>query len=195
MPLVIDRLSKAFGEKQLFREFCYTFPERGLVAITGRSGCGKTTLLRLIAGLERLDSGRILLPENAKLSFVFQEDRLLPTLDARSNVLAVLGERGADATWLADECLAQCGLKGEEHRFPAQLSGGMRRRVALARAVAFGGELLLLDEPFRGLDEKTRAQVMEFVLQTRNDRLILLVTHDAQEVTLADETLRLQPEF
>lgn len=193
MSLRIEGLCKAYGQKTVLRGFSHNFPPAGVVALMGPSGCGKTTLLRLIAGLERPDSGALHLPPGIRLSMVFQEDRLLPTLDARGNILAVLGKPTRENIALADYCLACCGLAGEERRYPAELSGGMRRRVAIARAVAYGGGLLLLDEPFRGLDAATRALVADFALRGESaaKRLTLLVTHSQEEAALADEVLRL----
>lgn len=193
MPLVFENVSKAFGDKQVLQGFSHAFPSAGVVALMGPSGCGKTTLLRLAAGLEKPDTGMVLLPSHTKLSMVFQEDRLLPTLDARGNILTVLGPKNEQNTALADHCLALCGLAGEECRYPAELSGGMRRRVAIARAMAYGGNLLLLDEPFRGLDETTHRLVTRFVLhgQQARKRLTLLVTHHAAEAAMADAVVRL----
>lgn len=188
--LRLDQVCKRFGEKVVLDRMSYTAPATGLVWIYGPSGSGKTTLLRLIAGLDQPDSGSIYLPEGARLSMVFQEDRLLPTLDARGNILAVIGRADAASRALADEYLARCGLAGEEHRFPAELSGGMRRRVAIARAMAYHGNILLLDEPFKGLDDALKQQVMDFVLADRS-RLTLLVTHDRAEAVSADDCLSL----
>lgn len=196
LQLTLENVHRRFGNKQVLAGFSHTFPLRGVVALMGPSGCGKTTLLRLIAGLERPDAGRIILPPEAKLSMVFQEDRLLPTLSARENLMAVLGERSAESIHRADYCLRRCGLSTEGNHYPAELSGGMKRRIAIARAMAVvlfrGGEILLLDEPFKGLDEKTRDMVQEFVLgEERRGRLTLMVTHSPEEAARADLTLRL----
>lgn len=187
--LQLDKITVRYGEKTVFHRFSHTFPKRGVVAVTGVSGSGKTTLLRLVAGVERPAAGRVLLAPDTVFSMVFQEDRLLPTLDARGNVLAALG-KGAEAAALADRCLARCGLAGEETRYPAELSGGMRRRVAIARAMAVDSGILLLDEPFKGLDDALRRRVADFVLE-RRDRLVLLATHASADIALADHVLHL----
>lgn len=189
--LTIHQLTKQYHEKTVFDHFSYTAPPSGIVWISGPSGSGKTTLLRLIAGLERPDSGTIRLPERAKLSMVFQEDRLLPTLDARGNVLAALPDSGAGSRALADRFLERCGLRSEADRPLPELSGGMRRRVAIARALACGGNILLLDEPFQGLDAALKRQIMDVVFEDRS-RLILLATHDPEEAVPADARLTLK---
>ena len=145
----IQDLRLAFGNKIVLDGFSARLPLEGVTSIQGPSGCGKTTLLRVLAGLEKPQSGRVTgLP--ARIGFLFQDDRLLPWCTAAENVAAVLpkGER----TRVGDY-LRLVELEGEGKSLPGQLSGGMRRRVALARTLAFGGELLLLDEPFKGMDE------------------------------------------
>lgn len=188
----VERLCKSYGGKAVLRSFTHRFPERGIVLIQGPSGSGKTTLLRLISGLEHPDSGLVWVAEGTRLSMVFQEDRLLPTLDVRGNLLVALGGKTAANIASADRCLARCGLAGEERRFPQQLSGGMRRRVAIARAVAYGGDILLLDEPFKGLDPSLKRQVTDFVFENRA-RLTLLVSHDEEDTVWADEIVKIRP--
>lgn len=190
MPLRLENLCKRYGKKAVLDSFHYTFPEAGIVALMGPSGCGKTALLRLIAGLERPDGGTVRLPRGTKLSMVFQEDRLLPTLDVRGNLLAVLGGDTPENRRLAEEYLDRVGLEREYPSLPSQLSGGMKRRVAIARAVAYGGDILLLDEPFKGLDNESKRRVMDFALERKN-RLTLLVTHNENEAARADIILRL----
>lgn len=192
MALSLESLSKHYGDKSVLRDFSFNFPSQGVVAVMGPSGCGKTTLLRLIAGLEQPDSGEVHLPKDTKLSMVFQEDRLLDTLTARENILVVMAGHTPQNRARADYCLDRCGLLPEADRYPGQLSGGMRRRVALARAVAYGGNLLLLDEPFKGLDRALKQQVMDFVLEGGDHAaLTLLVTHDREEAERADHVLQL----
>lgn len=188
MALSVRELRKAFGPKIVLDGFSRDFPETGTVALLGPSGCGKTTLLRLLAGLERPDGGQVCLPARVRLSMVFQEDRLLPALDALGNVRIVLDPDDED--W-ARACLAGCGLADAAGLYPSELSGGMQRRVALARAVAYDGDLLLLDEPFKGLDTATKRDVMRFVFEQRSRRasLVLLVTHDVDEALEAADTI------
>lgn len=195
--LRLEKLSKSFGGKAILADFTLTLPARGTVALLGPSGCGKTTLLRLIAGLEQPEGGRVILPPGAKLSMVFQEDRLIDVLDARGNILAVLP---AGQPQVADFCLERCGLSEFAGLYPHEMSGGMKRRLALARAVAYGGDLLLLDEPLKGLDPDTKAQVTEFLFRREDmpglpgsqGALHVFVTHDAHEAkSLADSIIRL----
>jgi NitT/TauT family transport system ATP-binding protein len=181
-------VSKAYGEKKVLENLNLLLPESGAVAVTGPSGSGKTTLLRLIAGLIRPDSGEVRIQANAKISMVFQEDRLLPSLDVRGNVLAVLNST-PESLALADSCLARCGLSDSAEKPVSEISGGMKRRVAIARAIAFGGDILLMDEPFKGLDAETKARVEALVFEDKN-RLIVFVTHLEDEIALAGTLLR-----
>lgn len=157
-----------------------------LLAVTGPSGAGKSTLLRLAAGLLAPDSGRVR-RNAARLGFVFQEPRLLPWLSALENAalpLLALGIARAEAQRRAAPVLDALGLEGFHKAFPAQLSGGMRQRVNLARALALEPDLLLLDEPYTGLDEACKAQARGVVAQhlARNGTATLLVTHDTSDI-------------
>ena len=168
-------VSLAFDGKAVFERFSLALPSEGITCISGPSGRGKTTLLRLLAALLIPDSGEISgLPQ--KPALMFQEDRLLPWLSALDNVAAV-SDRGAAAKWLeAVELSEAAGL------LPVELSGGMRRRAALARALAYPGDFLLLDEPFTGLDpaltERAAALVRERGLPA------IVVTHAVTEAEL-----------
>lgn len=187
----LERVTKRYGKLTVLDNFSLSLPDSGVIAMMGPSGCGKTTLLRLIAGLERADAGDVKLADNARVSMVFQEDRLIPGLTAKGNVMAVLPPVSGSAE-LAERMLFACGLKDFMHLLPGELSGGMRRRVAVARAVAYGGDILLLDEPFKGLDAETRDVITSFVFSSfPKDSLILLVTHDPDEAgTLASGVLQ-----
>ena len=188
----IKNAYKAYGEKQVLENFSLRLPDFGAVAVLGSSGCGKTTLLRVLAGLETLDGGEIIRHKAAKISMVFQENRLLNTLDARGNVLAALNRKNQDSHMrIADECLSRCGLLDAAKQRVSSLSGGMKRRVAIARAMAFGGDVLLLDEPFKGLDDELKRMVMDFVFEKKDSRLTVFITHDAEEAARnADTVLR-----
>jgi len=189
MKVKFEHVDKAFGDKIILRDFTLTLPKSGIVALMGPSGQGKTTILRLIAGLAKPDSGKVT-AEYERLTVVFQEDRLLDGVTARGNILAVL-DRKQEA--LAQTWLDRMGLGGEEDILPAEMSGGMRRRLAIARAMAYGGDLVLLDEPFAGLDEVTRTQIYPHIFQREPNRLTVLVTHDRQEAErLADRVIVLE---
>jgi len=172
--------TKRFGPLMVLDRFNLKLPESGVVAILGTSGSGKTTMLRVIAGLEKLDCGQLIKPTHARVSMVFQEDRLIPGLSAAGNILAALPPDPGNAAKTA-RILDACGLAGASHKLPAELSGGMQRRVAIGRALAFGGDILLLDEPFKGLDPATREDVIRIVLSERGQGLTLLVTHSMEE--------------
>ena len=182
-----EKVSKSFGDKVVIRDFSLALPPSGVVAFMGASGYGKTTLLRLLSGLEQPDSGRVV-AEYERLSMVFQEDRLLGGVTALGNVLAVLDRK--DEVF-AMEWLVRMGLGDSAHLLPHELSGGMRRRLAIARAMAYGGDVMLLDEPFAGLDDATREQIYPYMFDRRDtSRLTILVTHDRQEAErLADRLI------
>lgn len=182
MPIVISGLSKAFGEKQVLENFSCTLPAPGLTALMGPSGVGKTTLFRILLGLEKPDSGVIFGMEGKTLSAVFQEDRLFPDLTVLQNA-EVAGTNGE--AWLA-----RLGLQSELSAYPQSLSGGMRRRVSIARAICRNGDVFLLDEPFQGLDRERKRDVMEIFRQLKKEKPVLLITHDPEEADfLADQVL------
>lgn len=165
--------------KKIFNNFSFKVPASGRVCLTGKSGCGKTTLLRLISGLEKPESGQINIPKNTNFSFVFQEDRLLPWLTSEENVALVT--RDTKAVERAFEAVNLTEFKKE---YPASLSGGMRRRVAIARALAFSGDILLLDEPFTGIDIENKKKIAENILKIYKGKPIILVSHIKEDAEL-----------
>ena len=179
MPLMIRHVSKSFGEKVVLRDFSLEVAEGERVCLLGPSGGGKTTLLHLIAGLIEPDSGEIARPEG-KISIVFQEYRLLPWLTAEENITETTGCPKA----LARELLTAMELGEEADGYPEDFSGGMKQRVSIARALARDSSLLLLDEPFKGLDEGLRERVIREVDRYAAGRTVLLVTHDRAEADL-----------
>ncbi len=172
MAIILERVSKAFGERAVFTDMNLTL--NGRVCLLGPSGCGKTTLLRLIAGLEQPDSGSIIQrPERVTFSCHFQEDRLLPWYTARENLSLFTPDPD---TWLERILLMEAG-----DRYPDELSGGMRRRIALARALAHASDVLLLDEPLRELDPSTARAMLKLIDRYAGERLLILVTHDRSQ--------------
>jgi NitT/TauT family transport system ATP-binding protein len=167
------------------------------VALVGPSGCGKTTFLNIVAGLDRDFDGEVRLaprPDGApaRVGYVFQEPRLLPWRTVHENIALVLPPHGADA--IVGELLAAVGLAAARDLYPPQLSGGMSRRVAIARAFAIQPDLLLMDEPFVSLDHDTVEQLRELLLKLWHARptTVLFVTHDLREaLVLADRLVLL----
>ncbi|MGI6167547.1 MAG: ATP-binding cassette domain-containing protein [Eubacteriales bacterium] len=170
----VENLRKSFGSKPVLEDFSATFPAGQVSIIMGESGCGKTTLLNIILGIEKPDSGRISgVP--ARVSAVFQEDRLCEDFSAGTNVRITAAE-GISQKEISD-ALTALGL-GDNIKTPVrELSGGMRRRVAIARAMLAESALVILDEPFTGLDSANRAAAAAFILSRLNGRTLIAVTH------------------
>lgn len=158
------------------------FPIGSFTVVLGKSGCGKTTMLRLMAGLAPPSSGEIVMKGGHSVGVVFQEPRLMPWLSVRKNVELVL-DKTSDNTDRIEEILRQVGLSYFENAVPSQLSGGMSQRVALARALAYEPEILLMDEPFGALDYFTRRKLQQdlALLVEQRGLTVVLVTHDVEE--------------
>ena len=172
--LTVRDLCKAYDGAPVVEAVSFSVPEGGILCVMGPSGAGKTTLLRLVMGLEQPDSGRITLPGDGRLSAVFQEDRLLDGRGAEENLRFVLG-RAYDPSRAA-EVLEALGLARTEQPVRTY-SGGMRRRLALARALLYPSDGLILDEPFTGLDADSRARALTALKRWQARRPTLLVTH------------------
>lgn len=188
MSIILEGVSKSFGERRVLQNVNLTLPDRGAVCFFGPSGCGKTTLTRLICGLERPDAGHIRRPEGLRFSCHFQEDRLLPWYTAEENLTLALGSREQAQMWLE-----QTGLTDAGALYPGELSGGMRRRVSLARALGYPSDVLVLDEPLRELDAATCQRMLGLITRSRGNRLLLLVTHDLSQAEALGCTLVREP--
>ena len=177
--IVLKGITKRFEEKTVISDRDFVFPEGKISSVMGPSGAGKTTLLMLIAGLSAPDTGEITgVPE--RLAFVFQEDRLCEDFNAVANVRLVTGKRIPDEE--IREELLRLGIPEESLSQPVrEFSGGMKRRVSIARAILYDPELILLDEPFKGLDEDLRRNVMDELLEKLHGKTVILVTHDPEE--------------
>ncbi|MBN8917283.1 MAG: ABC transporter ATP-binding protein [Rhizobiales bacterium] len=187
-PARVTGLTRAYGDRVVIDRLDLTIQRGEFVALLGESGCGKTTLLRALAGLDPIDGGRIEAP--GRPAVVFQEHRLLPWDSLWRNVSLGLPEAGARER--AAAALEEVGLGGRLDDWPRNLSGGQAQRVALARALVQEPELLLLDEPFAALDALTRIRMHVLVkaLVARHRPGVLLVTHDVEEaIALADRIL------
>ncbi|MPM50573.1 Aliphatic sulfonates import ATP-binding protein SsuB [bioreactor metagenome] len=171
-----EKLSKSYGDKRVIRDLTAEFPDGEITCVMGPSGCGKTTLLHMLMGLVKPDSGTVIgVPH--RIAAVFQEERLCETASAAANVKLVCPPGDIYAH------LAAVGLMGEDTTKPvAELSGGMRRRVAVVRALMSNGEALFIDEPFKGLDDETRALTIDYLKKTLAGRTAVVVTHDVRDV-------------
>ncbi|MGN0342391.1 MAG: ATP-binding cassette domain-containing protein [Roseburia sp.] len=179
MNIRLNNITKSFGEKTVLRDFSCEIELGDTMVLMGPSGVGKTTLLRILAGLEHADAGTITgLPRH--IGMVFQEDRLCEDYSVRENLDLVLKRKMSDE--LLMQHLQEIGLGETLHSPVETLSGGMKRRVAILRAMLPDNELLLMDEPFSGLDEENRARTLEYIKRHRRDRTLVLVTHDQEDV-------------
>lgn len=180
----LSHITKSFtvSDRSLpvLRDLSLSLDANAITVIVGKSGCGKTTLLRTLCGLETCDSGTIIFPKNMDTCVVFQEPRLMPWLNAWKNI--TFGLKSVDATEI-QTLIEMVGLAGFEAAYPDQLSGGMQQRVSLARALAHDSALILMDEPFAALDYFTRAQMQQELLriQAAKKKGIVFVTHSIDE--------------
>ena len=184
--LSCKNLSLFYGEKEVLKNFSLAIPLTGIIALQGPSGCGKTTLLRVIAGLERPHSGQIEGISPQDTAFLFQENRLFPWRTALQHLTDVMARPDPER---ARELLTLVELDGEEVRYPRELSGGMGRRLALARALALDSRLLLLDEPFAGVDPDRAERIITRLKQ--EGKAVIMVSHEQNLVALADRVIQL----
>ena len=207
--LELRNINKAFGGKQILTNFSLSIPEKQILAIVGPSGGGKTTLLRMLAGLETIDSGEIYyngeslaideLEKRNLLGFVFQDFQLFPHLSVLDNLtLSPIKTMSMDkevAEKKARGLLEQLGLAGHADAFPFSLSGGQKQRVALARAMMINPEIIGYDEPTSALDPKLRLEVEKLILQNKERGMTqIVVTHDLQFAeNIADQILKVDP--
>ncbi len=178
MEININELCKTFGSHTIFDRFCAKIPIGEVTWLTAPSGSGKTTFLRILMGLESADSGEIIGIQQLKQSVVFQEDRLCENLSAATNI-KLPNPHLQNETIL--EALQQVGLFEYAHCPISEFSGGMKRRVAILRALLAEYDILFLDEPFKGLDAQTKATVIAQVNQRSFGKTVVLVTHDQIE--------------
>lgn len=181
----VRNLSKAFDGKTVLSDFSVGFRVGEATCIMGPSGIGKTTFLRILAGLEKADSGEIAGLDGKKKSFIFQENRLLPWLSLYDNMRFV-----TDDSEKIETALRQTGLWDDRGKMPDALSGGMARRATIARAAAFGGDVFFIDEPLYGLDVRTSQEILSLIKETIRGKTAFIVTHSPEEAFfLADSIL------
>lgn len=191
MSVKIDKLNKSFGGNHVLNDLCLELEDGKIYCLMGPSGSGKTTLLRILLGLEEKDSGSIEGIESGQTTAMFQEDRLCSVLTPIENVALICKNKPSRKEIqksleeiLPSKCMNQ----------PAsELSGGMKRRVALARALYEDGQLVILDEPFTGLDTDTKKEVIEYLLKQQRGRILLIATHGVDDASyLGGEIIRLE---
>ena len=187
--LSIRGICKSFEGRSVLKNVSFDFPEAAVTALRGPSGCGKTTLINIILGLLAPDEGEVLLPASARTAAVFQEDRLIEHFSAARNVRLTAPSSVPDEQ--IHSALSELGLAQEGEKRVSEFSGGMRRRVAVIRAALFQPQLLLLDEPFKGLDEEMRARTASFLRRNCAQATTILVTHDETEAALMGATAEL----
>ncbi|MBQ9785231.1 MAG: ABC transporter ATP-binding protein [Clostridia bacterium] len=191
--LEFTNVSFSYGKKSVFKEFSFTLADREILAVMGTSGCGKTTLLRLIAGLEKPTRESVIRSTHQKIAYVFQEPRLFPWMTVRNNLRAVLG-KDPESDAKIDDVLQKVGLSDAAEQYPDELSGGMKSRVSLARALLVDADLFLLDEPFAALDEELRESLGALLREHIKARgaSAVLVTHQASDAkAIADRVMTL----
>ena len=207
--LELRNINKAFGGKQILTNFSLSIPEKQILAIVGPSGGGKTTLLRMLAGLETIDSGEIYyngeslaideLEKRNLLGFVFQDFQLFPHLSVLDNLtlspIKTMNMEKEVAEKKACGLLEQLGLAGHADAFPFSLSGGQKQRVALARAMMINPEIIGYDEPTSALDPELRLEVEKLILQNKERGMTqIVVTHDLQFAeNIANQILKVDP--
>ena len=171
----VDNVSKSYGDKRVLNNVSCEFEDGKIYCIMGESGVGKTTLIRLIMGLEKPDEGYI--SSSKQFAAAFQEDRLLEDRDAVDNVMFVLKNGGSKSREQTEQYLSELLPEDRLHIRVDSLSGGMRRRVAVARAMLSDRNTIILDEPFTGLDDETKKTVINFIKKWQNNRTEIVVTH------------------
>lgn len=179
MEIRAEHLTKSYEGRPVLRDVTFT-AGAGITRIAGRSGAGKTTLLRILLGLETAESGRVLVPDGCRWAAVFQEDRLLMAKSARGNLRFALG--GAYDAARAAELLRELGLGDVGDKRVRDYSGGMRRRLALARALLAPSDALVLDEPLTGLDTENRAAALRCILRAAEEKPVLLSAHETLDI-------------
>lgn len=189
----LNNVSLKFENKQVIDNLSFDFENRKKYAIIGESGCGKTTILNVISGLLKPQSGDVSKEPYCKIGYVFQEPRLFDWLTVLENVSSVTGLDKSNSQSKAKELLTLLGLKESLYQYPNELSGGMKQRVSIARAMAYEPDVILLDEPFKALDVETKKQVANILFNCFKDKTVIMVTHDMTDLEYVDYVLQAGP--
>lgn len=203
MFLEVKNIAKSFQQEKVVKDLNFTLSAHHTLSILGQSGCGKTTMLKIIGGLVKPDSGHIYLngvlmdeviPEKRSIVYLYQEDLLFPHLTVFENIAFGLRIKKTNATEINDkvnQMIASLELQGQEKKMPHQLSGGQRQRVSFGRAIIINPALLLLDEPFGSLDTGTRERMQDLFKRIASEFSItsLFVTHDLKEAILMGDQI------
>lgn len=187
MNINIRNLTKKYGKKEIFKNFSLEIEAGKVTALMGKSGFGKTTLIRILMGLEKYDEGKIKGLENQKISTVFQEDRLCENLSAITNI-SIVCEKETSIREISAE-LEKIGLKESQNKPVKTLSGGMKRRVAIIRCIMAKSDIIIFDEPLKGLDEITKKNVIRYLKEKIRGKTVIIVTHDIEEARQLDGTI------
>lgn len=187
MNISVKELTKRYREKEVFDRASFFIESGKTTAIMGKSGIGKTTLIKILMGLEKYDSGNIEGLKGKKVAAVFQEDRLCENLSPVTNVLIVC-EKRITAERIRCE-LAEIGLGDSADKPVRELSGGMKRRVAIVRSIMAESDILVLDEPFKGLDQETKDRVIDYLKKRIEGKTVILVTHDIGEAKIFNSNI------
>ncbi len=188
----LEAINANYGDLQVLKDFSLSIPEEGITCLLGPSGCGKTTILNVIAGL--VDYKGSVERDEEGISYIFQNNRLLPNLNVQDNLEYVLASVEKDKhkrMQRIDEILNTVELSQWRDYYPSQLSGGMQQRVSMARAFIYPSQLLLMDEPFKGLDIVLKKKLIEAFLQLwrTDNKTVVFVTHDVDEALLLSNRL------
>lgn len=174
----VKNLTKTYNGKTIFSDISFSVKYGTAAVFTGSSGVGKTTLMRCIAGLESPDSGTVTGVDGKRLTYAFQEDRLIEQLSVKDNLLCFYNDKAR-----AEYLIERAGLTGDADKKAALLSGGMKRRLSLIRALLYGGEIYFLDEPFKELDGETADKMRSLVKEETSGKTLLLITHDNSDAS------------
>ncbi|WP_143314637.1 ABC transporter ATP-binding protein [Clostridium sp. HBUAS56017] len=185
MKIEIKNLCKSFGDRIVFDNFNISFTSESVNSIIGESGGGKSTLLNILSGLLKKDSGEIVGINEDDISYIFQEDRLVPWLNIKENMELFIYDYFSkdEGVKKINETFKLLHLENIQMKYPEKLSGGMRQRVNIARALLKPSKLILMDEPFKSLDYKTKYSIMKELTQIlkKEERMVIFVTHDVDE--------------